>query len=51
VDWLSENECPDLIIMDIQLADGVSFEIFNLADVKCPVIFTTAYDEYAVQAF
>lgn len=51
VDWLSKNECPDLIIMDIQLADGVSFEVFNLADVKCPVIFTTAYDEYAVQAF
>jgi DNA-binding LytR/AlgR family response regulator len=37
--------------MDIRLVDGVSFEIFNLADVKCPVIFTTAYDEYAVQAF
>ncbi|MFC6101366.1 LytR/AlgR family response regulator transcription factor [Olivibacter domesticus] len=51
VDWLSENESPDLIIMDIQLADGLSFEIFNLTDVKCPVIFTTAYDEYAVKAF
>lgn len=51
VDWLSENECPDLIIMDIQLADGISFEVFNLADVKCPVIFTTAYDEYAIKAF
>ncbi|MBB6270000.1 DNA-binding LytR/AlgR family response regulator [Pedobacter cryoconitis] len=51
VDWLSENECPDLIMMDIQLADGLSFEVFNLADVKCPVIFTTAYDEYAVKAF
>lgn len=51
VDWLSENDSPDLIMMDIQLADGVSFEIFNLADVKCPVIFTTAYDEYAVKAF
>jgi len=51
VDWLSENENPDLIIMDIQLADGLSFEVFNLADVKCPVIFTTAYDEYAVKAF
>lgn len=51
VDWLAKNEGPDLILMDIQLADGVSFEVFNLADVKCPVIFTTAYDEYAVQAF
>ncbi len=51
VDWLSENECPDLIIMDIQLADGISFEVFNLADVTCPVIFTTAYDEYAIKAF
>ncbi|NOW98138.1 LytTR family DNA-binding domain-containing protein [Mucilaginibacter sp. SG564] len=51
VDWLAENEDPDLILMDIRLADGVSFEVFNLADVKCPVIFTTAYDEYAVQAF
>ena len=51
VDWLAEHEAPDLILMDIRLADGVSFEIFNLADVKCPVIFTTAYDEYAVQAF
>lgn len=51
VDWLYENESPDLILMDIQLADGLSFEVFNLADVKCPVIFTTAYDEYAVKAF
>ena len=51
VDWLSANVCPDLILMDIQLADGLSFEVFNLADVKCPVIFTTAYDEYAIQAF
>lgn len=51
VDWLATNENPDLILMDIRLADGVSFEIFNLADVKCPVVFTTAYDEYAVQAF
>lgn len=51
VDWLSENESPDLILMDIQLADGLSFEVFNLADVSCPVIFTTAYDEYAVKAF
>lgn len=51
VGWLSEHGRPDLIIMDVQLADGLSFEIFNLIDVKCPVIFTTAYDEYAVKAF
>lgn len=51
VDWLSKNEAPDLILMDIQLADGVSFNVFDLVDVKCPVIFTTAYDEYAVKAF
>lgn len=51
VDWLSKNEGPDLILMDIQLADGLSFNVFELADVKCPVIFTTAYDEYAVKAF
>jgi len=38
-------------MMDIQLADGISFEVFNLAEIKCPVIFTTAYDEYAVRAF
>lgn len=51
VEWFLANESPDLVLMDIQLADGVSFDIFNLADIKCPVIFTTAYDEYAVKAF
>lgn len=51
VEWLSENEHPDLMIMDIQLADGLSFEVFNLIDVTCPVIFATAYDEYAIKAF
>ncbi|MET4141237.1 LytTR family DNA-binding domain-containing protein [Pedobacter sp. UYP1] len=51
VDWFSKNQSPDLMLMDIQLADGVSFDVFSLADVKCPVIFTTAYDEYAVKAF
>lgn len=49
--WLSENKSPDLIIMDVQLADGLSFEVFNLVEVKCPVIFATAYDEYAIKAF
>ena len=48
--WLQENEHPDLIFMDIQLADGISFEIFNQIPVKCPVIFTTAFDQYAIQA-
>lgn len=49
--WLSENAEPDLMFMDIQLNDGVSFEIFNEFSLKCPVIFTTAYDEYAIRAF
>lgn len=51
VKFFKENEAPDLIISDIQLADGVSFEIFKQVDVKCPVIFTTAYDQYAIEAF
>ncbi len=49
--WLGENVEPDLILMDIQLNDGVSFEIFSHFTLKCPVIFTTAYDEYAIRAF
>ena len=51
VKWISENPSPDLIFMDIQLADGLSFEIFEKADIKAPVIFTTAYNEYALKAF
>ncbi|MGC4100740.1 LytR/AlgR family response regulator transcription factor [Ferruginibacter sp.] len=51
VEWLQENQQPDLILMDIELADGQSFEIFNLTEVKSPVIFTTSYDEYALKAF
>jgi two-component system response regulator LytT len=51
VEWLQKNAQPDLILMDIELADGQSFEIFNLTDVKSPVIFTTSYDEYALKAF
>jgi DNA-binding LytR/AlgR family response regulator len=51
IKWLSENELPDLIFSDIQLGDGLSFEIFKSADVKCPVVFTTAFDQYAIQAF
>ena len=49
--WFSENAEPDLLFMDIQLSDGVSFDIFNDFSLKCPVIFTTAYDEYALRAF
>lgn len=51
VDWLRTNPRPDLIFMDIELADGQSFEIFNQVAVTSPVIFTTAYDEYAIKAF
>ncbi len=51
VEWLQENDHPDLILMDIELADGQSFEIFNLVDLKSPVVFTTSYDEYALKAF
>lgn len=51
VQWLQKNVAPDLILMDIQLADGLSFLIFEQCEVKAPVIFTTAYDEYALKAF
>lgn len=51
VSWLTENEHPDVIFMDIHLSDGDSFHIFRLVDVKSYIIFTTAYDEYAVKAF
>jgi len=51
VAWLSTHDKPDLILMDIELADGQSFEIFEKIEVKSPVIFTTAYDEYALRAF
>lgn len=51
VSWLKENEAPDLIFMDIQLTDGISFSVFEQVDVSSMVIFTTAYDEYALRAF
>ncbi len=51
VQWFSAQAEPDLVLCDIHLADGNSFEIFRKVEVKCPVIFTTAYDEYAIQAF
>jgi len=49
--WFKENEHPDLIFLDIQLSDGLSFEIFDEIVVKSSIIFTTAFDEYALQAF
>ena len=51
LDWFERNEEPDLIISDIQLADGVSFQIFEELDLDCPIIFSTAYDQYAIKAF
>lgn len=51
IDWFQNNEHPDLIFLDIQLSDGLSFEIFEAIDINSAVIFTTAYDEYALQAF
>ena len=51
VAWLRENTHPDLILMDIELADGQSFEIFKQVEIICPVIFTTSYDEYTLDAF
>ncbi|MFL5741004.1 MAG: LytR/AlgR family response regulator transcription factor [Flavisolibacter sp.] len=51
VNWLENNPSPDLILMDIELADGQSFEIFNHVEVKSPVIFITSYDEFALKAF
>ncbi len=49
--WLQQNPLPDLILSDIQLADGISLDIFTCGDLLCPIIFTTAYDEYAIRAF
>ena len=51
VEWISKHPMPDLMFMDIHLADGSSFTIFERVTVTCPVIFTTAYDEYALKAF
>jgi DNA-binding LytR/AlgR family response regulator len=49
--WLQQHPLPDLFFMDIQLSDGVIFELFDRFDINCPVIFTTAYSEYAIRAF
>lgn len=51
IEWFQSNPQPELILLDIHLADGASFEIFEHVKIKSPIIFTTAYDEYALQAF
>ncbi|MDZ7878885.1 MAG: LytTR family DNA-binding domain-containing protein [Saprospiraceae bacterium] len=51
VKWLNAFPSPDAIFMDIQIADGLSFAIFNQVEITCPVVFTTAFDQYAIKAF
>lgn len=51
IEWFRNHPMPDLVFMDIHLADGDAFEIFKYVDITCPIIFTTAYDEYALRAF
>lgn len=51
VEWLQEHQMPDLVFMDIHLADGSAFKIFEQVKITCPIVFTTAYDEYALRAF
>ena len=51
INWLTNHPAPELIFMDIQLEDGISFEIFETCRIQTPVIFTTAYDAYALKAF
>lgn len=51
IEWFGAHESPHLVLMDVQLADGSCFEIFNHIEIKCPVVFITAYDQYALDAF
>lgn len=51
LEWFASHPMPELVFMDIHLADGSAFGIFDHTDITCPIIFTTAYDEYALQAF
>ena len=51
IEWLESNEHPDLILSDIHLSDGICFNIYSRVKVNCPIIFTTAYEKYAIQAF
>jgi DNA-binding LytR/AlgR family response regulator len=51
VKWFEANPGPDIVFMDIHLSDGSAFEIFKMTSITCPIVFTTAYDEYAMKAF
>ena len=51
IEWLKNNDQPDIIFMDIHLSDNICFDIFNKVEITAPVIFTTAYDQYAIEAF
>ena len=51
IEWFENNPMPDIVFMDIQLSDGESFKIFDSVEITCPVIFATAYDQYALKAF
>ena len=51
IEWFMLHPAPELVFMDIHLADGSSFSIFEKVEISCPIIFTTAYDEYALKAF
>jgi DNA-binding LytR/AlgR family response regulator len=51
IEYFKTHDAPDLLLMDIQLSDGVSFDLLKHVDVRCPIIFTTAYNEYAIRAF
>ena len=51
INWLKENPQPDIIFMDIHLSDNICFDIFNKVEINAPIIFTTAYDQYAIEAF
>ena len=51
IEWFKTNQQPELLFLDIHLADGSAFEIFKHVNISCPIVFTTAYDEYALKAF
>lgn len=51
IEWLENNDEPDIILSDIHLADGICFNIYSSVQLNCPIIFTTAYEKYAIQAF
>jgi DNA-binding LytR/AlgR family response regulator len=51
IEWFRKNPQPDIVFLDIHLADGIAFEVFKHINITCPIIFTTAYDEYALKAF